>query len=309
MKLMKIGLSCLILGLLISGCGSSESKKWVSSEMAGLDNPGFTLISKSVSSSEVRYQFSNISDQKVSDFLSVLYASSFITNQNYIAESTYVSYAAFNTVGESLHFIFNPLDKTGVLIYGKASGSRFVPGPRDLGYSIQSNFEYASNSDSTKYNATLWYSVGLNVKLSDYLETVVSCKISNFTVKTASKVGSLSFGLDAWSSSPANFVKTCSGLSGLSFVVRQRNIGSYPTTMAFTQDKKPYFEAMALSQGDLNFTITFKVEVKTDKHTYTKNVELKILPSGFDTTKMNTQTYTVDQIINDFSLGIPYTKE
>ena len=205
----------------------------VSSEMAGLKKPGFTLTSKTVSSSEVRYNFSNISDQKVSEFFDVLYESPFVTSRNYIAETNYVSYATFNTEGESLHFVFNPIDKTGVLIYGKASANRFVPGPRDLGTFIKSNYEYVSNAEATKYNATLWYSVSLNVKLSDYLETIVSCKISNFAIKTNAKGGSLSFGNDAWSSSLANFTKTCSGLSGLSFVVRQRNIGSYPITMAF----------------------------------------------------------------------------
>ena len=66
---------------------------------------------------------------------------------------------------------------------------------------------------------------------------------------------------------------------------------------------------MALFQADLNFTITFNVVVTKDKHIYTKNYELKILQSGFDTTKMNKQTYTVNQSISDFSLGIPYTKE
>ncbi len=309
MKLFKIGLCCLILSILISGCGTSDTKKWVPSEMAGLANPGFTLTSKTVSNSEVRYNFSNISEQKASDFLSVLYQSSFITSQNYIAETNYISYAAFNTSGESLHFVYTPSDKTGVLIYGKASSNRFVPGARDVGYFIESNFEYESNAEATKYNATLWYSVSLNVKLSDYLETVDSCKISSFTVKTKSRVGTLSFGNDAWSSSSANFSKTCSGLSGLSFVVRQRNIGSYPVTMAFSQDKKPYFEAMGLSQADLNFTITFKVTVTTDKHTYIKNYELQILPSGFDTTKMNKQTYSADQLITDFTLGIPFMKE
>lgn len=297
MKVLKIILGLTIFGLLFSGCGSSDVKKWVPSEMAGIANPGFTISAKTVSNTEVRYSVANLSDQKVSDFFQILYASAFAANQNYIADTNYVSYAAFNAAGESLHFVYHPSDKTGVLIYGKGTSNRFIPGLRDMGYWIQSNYEYASNSDSTKYNATLWYTIGLNVKMTDYLNTITSCKISGFAFKSTSRVGNLSFGNDAWASSPANFTKTCTNLGTLNFVVRQRDIGFYPTNMAYTQDKSPYFTKMGISQADLNFTITFMVDIVTSKGSFTKAYELKILPSGFDTTKMNVQGYSMDQSI------------
>ena len=309
MKVLKIILGLTVFVLLFSGCGSSDAKKWVPSEMASIANPGFTISAKTVSNTEVRYSVANLSEQKVSDFFQILYTSAFVVNQNYIAETNYVSYAAFNAAGESLHFVYNPSDKTGVLIYGKGVSNRFIPGLRDMGYWIQSNYEYASNNDFVKYNATLWYTVGLNVKMTDYLNTVTSCKMSNFVFKSTSRVGNLSFGNDAWAATPANFTKTCTNLGTLNFVVRQRDIGSYPNSMAYSQDKSPYFTKMGISQADLNFTITFTVDIVTAKGSFTKDYELKILPSGFDTTKMNNLEYSVDQSITDLTIGLPYTKK
>jgi hypothetical protein len=257
----------------------------------------------------VRYRISGLSDQKVSDFFTLLYESEFVTNQNYYASTTYVSYAATNPQGESLHFVYNVSDKTGVLIYGIASENRFKPGLRDMGYGVQSNYEYESNSEYTKYNATLWYSVYLVVDRTDYAEVMTSCVIRNVKVKTASSVGALSFALDAWSSAPQNFTKHCANLSDISFVVRQRNIGSYATNLDNSSDISAYFSAMGLSQSDLNFTISFTVDITTDKASYTKNYELKIMPEGFDTTVMPGGTLTAEKSISDPTQGIPFTKQ
>ena len=308
MRSFKIILSCVLVVMLLIGCGSSAAKKWVSSEMANLADPGFTITDKQVSGSEVRYTFANLSDQKISDFLSALYESEFVTQQNYYASTTYVSYAATNTAGESLHFIYNVTDKTGVLIYGIALDKRFMPGLRDMGYGIQSHYEYESNSDYTKYNATLWYSVYLYVDRTDYTEIMTSCVMHDFKIKTASRSGTLSFGLDPWSATTANFTHACDNLGDLNVVVRQRNIGSYATNLDNSSDKSAYFSAMGLSQSDLAFTITFTVDITTDKASYTKDYELTIMPTGSDTTKMPGGTLTVEKQVADPSLGTPYTK-
>ncbi|MEI7667618.1 MAG: hypothetical protein WCI62_01310, partial [Erysipelotrichaceae bacterium] len=238
-----------------------------------------------------------------------LYVSNFITDQNYIAESTYISYAGTNPAGESLHFVYNVSDKTGVLIYGIAPANRFVRGLRDMGYIIQSNYEYASNSDYTKYNVMLWYTVILNVTRTDYTEIMTSCTISKFKVKSASKVGTLSFAVDPWSIALDNFTESCNNLSDINFVVRQVNIGAYPTSMESSQDKSAFFTEMNVSQADLNFTISFTVDIETDKRSYTNDYEITVLPSGFDTTKMSSGQYIVNQSITDISLGAPYIKK
>jgi hypothetical protein len=309
MKILKVILSYLLVTLFLVSCGSPSAKKWTASEMAGLTDPGFTITDKSVSSSEVRYIFSNLSDQQVNDFLSALYISNFISNQNYIADATYISYAGTNPAGESLHFVYNITDKTGVLVYGIAPANRFVSGLRDMGYSIQSNYEYASNSDYTKYNAMLWYGVVLNVARTDYTEIMTTCTMSQFKIKSASRVGSLSIAVDPWSATIDNFTKSCNNLGDVNFVVRQVNIGSYPTNMEFSENKSAFFTAMNVSQSDLNFTVTFTVDIQTDKGSYTKDYEITVLPNGFDTTKMSAGQYQVNQIITDITQGIPYTKK
>jgi len=309
MRILKIILSCSLVTLFMVGCGSSSTKKWSTSEMAGLSDPGFTITDKSVSSSEVRYTFSNLTDQKVSDFLSILYVSDFIGNQNYIAESTYISYAGSNPQGESLHFVYNASAKTGVLVYGIASSNRFVGGLRDMGYWIQSNYEYASNDDYSKYKVMLWYNVVLNVSRTNYLEMMTTCTIKNLKITKPSSVGSLSIANDPWSVALDNPTQTCSNLSDINFVVRQVNIGTYPITMDSSPNKSAFFTEMKVSQSDLNFTVTFTVDIETDKGSYTKDYEITVLPSGFDTTKMSSGQYIVDQGVTDILLGIPYTKK
>lgn len=309
MRILKIILVCSMGVLLMTGCGSSSAKKWVASEMADLADPGFTITDKQVSSSEVRYTFANLNDQKISDFFSVLYESAFITEQNYYASTTYVSYAATNSAGESLHFVYNVTDKTGVLIYGIASANRFKPGLRDMGYGVQSHYEYESNNEYTKYNAMLWYSVYMFVDRTNYVELFVSCVMHDFKIKSASGVGSLSFAVDPWSASPENFTENCVNLSDVNFVVRQKNIGSYPTNLDSSSDKSAYFSAMGLSQSDLTFTISFTVDITTDMASYTKDYEITIMPNGSDTTVMPGGSLTVERPITDITLGIPYTKE
>ena len=309
MRILKIILSCSVAALLLIGCGSSSAKKWVASEMANFKDPGFTITDKQVSGSEVRYQFSGLSDQKVSDFFTVLYESEFITNQNYYASTTYVSYAATNPNGESLHFVYNVTDKTGVMIYGIASENRFRPGLRDMGYGVESHYEYESNSEYTKYNATLWYSVYMFVDRTDYTEVFVSCSMHDFKIKSASGVGSLSFAVDPWSVAPQNFTENCNNLSDINFVVRQRNIGSYATNLDNSSDKSAYFSAMGLTQADLTFTISFTVDITTDKASYTKDYEITIMPSGSDTTVMPGGNLIAERPISDPSQGIPYTKK
>jgi hypothetical protein len=228
MRILKIILSCSVGALLLFGCGTSSAKKWVASEMANLKDPGFTITDKQVSSSEVRYQFSGLNDQKISDFYTIINESEFVTNQNYYASTTYVSYAASNPQGETLHFVYNVTDKTGVLIYGIASENRFKPGLRDMGYGVRSQYEYDSNSDYTKYDAMLWYSVYMFIDRTDYTEVFVSCSMHDFKIKSASRVGSLSFAVDPWSVAPQNFTESCINLNDINFVVRQTNIGSYP---------------------------------------------------------------------------------
>ncbi len=308
MMILRKVLVCLMMALLMIGCGSSSAKKWVASEMADLKDPGFTITDKQVSNSEVRYTFANLNDQKISDFLSVLYASDFVTAQNYVASTTYVSYAATNTAGESLHFVYNITDKTGVLTYGIASANRFKPGLRDMGYGIQSHYEYESNSEYTRYIASLWYSVNLFVDRTDYTEVMVSCAIRDFKITSASKAGSLSFGIDAWTESPSVFTKSCFNLSDINFVVRQRNIGSYPTNLDNSSNKTAYFSAMGLSQSDLTFSISFIVDIATDKGSYSKDYQLTIMPSGSDTTTMPGGVLTADRPVSDFTQSIPYTK-
>jgi hypothetical protein len=66
---------------------------------------------------------------------------------------------------------------------------------------------------------------------------------------------------------------------------------------------------LILTQADLTFTISFTVDITTDKASYTKDYEITIMPSGSDTTVMPGGNLTVERSISDPAQGIPYTKK
>ena len=105
MKTIKKILCLFCVVLIVSGCSSkSSNQKWVQDEMAGITDPGFTVVSKSKSSDEVKFQFKDVEVAAVNTFLATLYESDFKVSVNYNYEMNFYSYAAYNDAGESIHF-------------------------------------------------------------------------------------------------------------------------------------------------------------------------------------------------------------
>lgn len=309
MKTIKNILCLFCVVLIVSGCSSkSSNQKWVQDEMAGITDPGFTVVSKSKSSDEVKFQFKDVEVAAVNTFLATLYESDFKVSVNYNYEMNFYSYAAYNDAGESIHFTYDATNKTAVFIYGIKGNSVFVSGVRDVGYFIRANYDYAADDLGENYIASLWYTVNPGVKLTNQTDVILSCTVKNIRIKSGSRVGSLSIANDPYAAGTDNFTKTCTGYGDLQFVVRQKGIGSYPTTMDYSENKEAFFNAMGISQGDLNFVVQFTIEITTDKGTYTRDFEVKVMPDGNDTTKMGL-TYDVDKTISDFSQGFPFTKQ
>ena len=86
--------------------------------------------------------------------------------------------------------------------------------------------------------------------------------------------------------------------------VCQKKIGQYPTSVEFGAANS--FEAMGISQSDLDFTVTFTAEVTTYSEIYTLDYEITIMPSGYDATKMEKNYFDAYNYVKTFDKGIPF---
>jgi hypothetical protein len=309
MKILKTVLCLLLMGLTLSACSSPKSNnKWDKAEMAGIADPGFAIVSKTKTNSEIKYLFKDVDVAAANTFISLLYATEFTVDANYNYDTSSYSYAAYNSAGKSINFEYNPSERTASFTYALSGSSAFISGVRDMGYFIRANYEYSSDTDMKNYIASLYYSIVLNVKLTNQTDVITSCVLKNIKVKTGSRVGSLSISDAPYVEGKSVFTTTCSGTYDMNFIVQQNHIGTYPTTLPYSESKKAVFDAMSISQADLNFVITLTAEIQTSKGTYTKAYEIAVLPAGSDTTGMGT-VYDVDKKIIDMSKGTPFTKQ
>ncbi|KAF0223851.1 MAG: hypothetical protein FD133_1208 [Erysipelotrichaceae bacterium] len=310
MKTLKIILSLLLMGLTLSACSSAKKNdKWETTEMAGIADPGFTIVSKTKTNNEIKFLFKNVEVTKANEFLTALYAAEFKENIYYNYTQSFYTYSASNSSGKSIDFEYNLVEKTASFTYKLSGGSNVVSGVVDMGYYIGVNFEKDMDTDSKNYTSWLYYSINPEVKVTSQSEIVSSCVLKNIKIKTASRVGSLSISSEVYGGSSIVEVNCLNqGFIDPTFIVRQRGIGKFPTNIEYSANQKPYFDAMSVSQGDLNFVVSFTAEIITDKGTYTKAYEISVLPSGSDVTAMKNQVYDVDKRITDVSKGTPYTK-
>jgi hypothetical protein len=179
-----------------------------------------------------------------------------------------------------------------------------------MGYFMAANFEKDMDLDYKNYTAWLYYNINPEVRLTSQNEKPVSCMIKDIKIKSGSRVGSLSISNDVYNE--GNIVEAnClnQGFIDPTFIVRQKGIGKLPADIAYSENQKSYFDAMSISQADLNFVVAFTIEITTDKGTYTKAYELSVLPSGSDVAGMKKSVYDVDKVIKDISKGTPFTKK
>jgi len=311
MKILKIILSLLLMGLALSACSTPKSNdKWDVAEMAGIADPGFSVVSKSKTSNEIKYLFKNVEVTAANEFLKVLYASEFKENVNYNYTQTFYTYAASNSAGKSIDFEYNAVDKTANFTYSLSGSPALVSGVLDMGFYIKVNFEKELDSDYKNYTVWLYYSINPEVKLTSQSENVVSCMMKDIKIKSTSRVGSLSISNDVYNAgtiTEANCLNQ--GFVDPTFIIRQKGIGKLPADITNSENQKPYFDAMSVSQSDLNFVVTFTIEILTDKGTYTKAYEIPVLPSGSDVAGMKKSVYEVDKVIKDLSKGTAFTKK
>jgi hypothetical protein len=310
MKTLKIIISLLLMGLTLSACSNSEkSEKWEAIEMAGIADPGFTVVSKTKTNNEIKFLFKNIEVTEANDFLTVLYTAEFTENIYYNYTQSFYTYSASDSSGKSIDFEYNLAEKTASFTYKLSGGSSLVLGVVDMGYFIGVHFEKDLDTDFKNYTAWLYYNINPEVRVINQNEIVSSCMLKNITIKSTSRLGSLSISSEVYGDSSIVEVNCLNqGFIDPTFIVRQKGIGKYPSDIAYSENQKPYFDAMSISQSDLTFVISFTAEIITDQGTYTKDYEISVLPSGSDVTAMKNQTYDVDKIITEISVGTPYTK-
>ena len=224
-----------------------------------------------------KFLFKNVEFTKANEFLTALYATEFKENIYYNYTQTFYTYAATNSSGKSIDFEYNLVEKTASFTYKLSGGSNVVSGVVDMGYFVRANFEKDMDTDTHNYTAWLYYSINPEVIVTSQSETVSSCVLKNIKIKSASRVGSLSISSEVYGGSSIVEVNCLNqGFIDSTFIVRQRGIGKFPTNMEYSANPKPYFDAMSVSQADLNFVVSFTAEIITDKGTYTKTYEISV---------------------------------
>lgn len=298
----------MLLVLNLSGCSKEKNTKdWIVDDVAGIDNPGFTINSKEETTNYVSFQLEDIDIEMVNEFIDDLTLNpDFTYSINYVYDSNSgsYSYAAFNDQEESIHFTYNEEDYTGYFIYAKSGDSIFKPGVRDMGYMVRADYDYASNADDTAYNASMFYGFSLNAKSTSSSEYLLSFVLKDFEFSSESTSGNLSFCETAYSLSEENYQVTGTSMYEMKFGVCQKNIGQYSISVDFGSSNA--FEAMGINQSELDFTVSFTAEITTYLGTYTYDYTINIMPPGYDVTTMN-NLMDVYQYPKSFDEGNAYT--
>ena len=301
-----ISLFCFMC--LVSGCDETQpSNAWIIEEMAGIENPGFTIISKNKTKNEVSFVLADVDITMVNEFLEDLYNHpQFTVNVQYNYDTESYSYAAYNNQNESIHFTYDPADKSGYFIYAKLGDALFKPGIRDMGYSVFAEYDYMSNIDYTQYNASVFYSIGLNIKFTNSSEQMISFVLKDFQFKSTSTVGSLSFRQSTYGDPIENYTKSGFSMYDMHFYVVQRNIGQYPVSTPYGHTST-FFDLMNVTQSQLNFVVAFQADVVTTSGSYTYNYEIQVMPQGGDVTEMD-RYMTYEHYTKTIDQGKPFTK-
>ena len=296
------------LSALFIGCSEKVgSNEWLVEEMAGIENPGFEIESKTKTKHSISFVLSDINIEMVNEFLTNLYDHpDFNLDLNYNYETDSYSYAASNQKGESIHFTYNPVDKRGYFIYAKSGDAIFVPGVRDMGYSVRASYDYISSIDDKTYIASLSYGIALQIKFTDSREYLESFMLNNFVIVSPSAVGNLSVRSSAYSPSVENLEITGNSMYNMKFFVFQGQIGSYPTSTLYSSTSE-YFNLMGISQSQLSFTISFTAYIQSNKGSYQKDYVIQIMPEGSDVTKMD-RYMDASKTAQTIERGIPYHK-
>jgi len=303
--LMMIMMMFLLIALF--GCDEKQvSNQWVASDLAGIQDPGFNIVSKNETKNAVSFVLQDVDMALVQKFLDHLYEHpEFIVNVQFNYDTNSYSYAAFNDKQESIHFTYNLDDRSGYFIYAKSGDAVFTPGIRDMGYSVVVNYDYMSNKEQTHYAASLTYSIILNIKFTSIYEQLVSFTLKDFQFKSPSVLGSLSF-RHSGSSFIEGYSKTGSSPYDMLFLVEQNNVGQYPVSTPYGSTST-FFTLMGISQSNLDFVVTFKAEITTTSGVYTYDYEIKVMPVGNDVTLMD-RTMTVHHWTQTLEQGKPYRK-
>lgn len=295
------------LVLFMTACSSDEnSNDWIAEDVAGIENPGFTIDSKIENQDGITFTLKDVDVDLIDQFISELqFNPDFNVNVNYNYDSYSYTFAAFNAEGESVHLTYNVESQSGTFIYGKSGSSVFTPGLRDMGFSVNVSYDYKSNLDYTEYIASLFYGISLNVLFSDYYEYVVSFELTDFEITTASTYGTLYFVDSLYSEATEEYSKSGTSIYEMSFYVVQDAIGQYDVETPYGETSD-FFDVMGLNQSELDFTLTFTALVTTNVGSYTYDYEMSLMPGNHDVTEMDRTLY-IDNYIESFDKGNPYT--
>jgi hypothetical protein len=301
-----IVLLCLLV--IMSGCGETKvSNDWVVSELAGIENPGFDIVSKNVTKNGISFVLADIDIEMVNQFLEDLYGNTeFTINVNYNYSTDSYSYAAFNDQNESIHFTYNLFDKSGYFIYAKSGDALFIPGVRDMGYSVTAEYDYLSNIDYTLYTASLYYNIMLKIQFTNSTEYLESFVLRDFEFKSLSSLGTLTFRSTPYGNPIEDFTKTGSSVYELNFFVFQQGVGQYPATTPYGHTST-FFDVMEIGQSSLDFVVTLTADIVTSSGSYTHDYEIRVMPAGSDVTEMD-RYMTAVFMVKTINEGIPFTK-
>ncbi|MBN2604844.1 MAG: hypothetical protein JXR62_03355 [Bacilli bacterium] len=307
-KLVRI-LIFMLLFIVMSGCSKEKTTlDWIVEDMAGIENPGFVITSKQETDNYISFVLEEIDMEMVSEFINDLTENpNFNYNINYVYDSNsgFYSYAAFNDLQESIHFTYNDNDRSGYFIYAKAGDAVFTPGVRDLGFMVRASFDYTSNTDYTEYIASMYYGTALNAKFTSSTEYLVSFILKDFEFTSESLVGNISFCDLLYGDMVENYQVTGTSIYDMKFGVCQKNVGTYGVSVEFGTENA--FNAMGISQSDLDFTVSFTAEITSNMATYTHDYVITIMPAGNDVTTMSNYM-DVYQYPKKFDEGLAFTK-
>ena len=299
-------ITMLVFILVLSGCSNEKgSDEWNVEDLSGIENPGFTISSKTENKDSITFELEDVKIELVNEFLDGLNVNQdFVYDINHNTDDYSYSYAAFNDKRESIHFSYNMEDHTGYFIYAKSGNSVFIPGIRDMGYSVYASYDYASNNDYTEYIASLFYNISLNIQYTDSSEFLVSFILKDFQFDSESTLGTLSVRETAYDDPIENYRKTGTSIHDLNFLIAQKSIGTYPVDTPYGETST-FFDAMGINQSELQFSMTFTAEIITTLGSYTYDYEIDVMPNGSSVTKMN-RYMTVENYIYTIENGKPF---
>ncbi len=114
----------MLLSMLISVAACAPAKVWDTDKMGGIEAPAGTLTNVKRVNGGLKYLYSDVQYNDVTQFISDLSSSEFSLNIESEAASNQLSYYGENVDGESFEVIYNINEKTCTIIYLPSNGAK-----------------------------------------------------------------------------------------------------------------------------------------------------------------------------------------